>query len=240
MAKKLSKILCAILAVAMISCIFAGCTNTAVNSENTSGEDTSNGPVSGDVYTVGICQLVQHDALDAATNGFMDALEEKLGDKIQFNLQNAAGDSATCSTITTQFVADDVDLILANATPALQAALAATDSTPIVATSITDFATALDIADWNGCTGINVTGTSDLMPIPTQAAMFSEILPEAKTIGIVYCSAEANSKYQVDTICAEFDKLNIEFDKFSAISRIKVVLPAPGAEIINVFFIILF
>lgn len=162
------------------------------------------------VYRVGICQLVQHDALDAATQGFQDALTEKLGKNVEFDLQNAAGDSATCATIATQFVNDNVDLIMANATPALQASMAATADIPIVATSVTDFATALDIADWKGKTGINVTGTSDLAPLAEQAAMVKELIPDAKTVGILYCSAEANSKYQADVITEEFKKLGIE------------------------------
>ena len=104
-------------------------------------------------YTVGICQLVQHDALDAATKGFKDVLKEKLGDDIEFDEQNAANDSATCATIANRFVSNKVDLIMANATPALQAAAAATSDIPIVATSITDYATALEISDWTGKTG---------------------------------------------------------------------------------------
>lgn len=212
MSKKFTRVLGIVLVFALIGCMFAGCTADPVN-EETSTEDASavSADVSGKVYKIGICQLVQHDALDAATNGFMEALKQKLGDNVEFDLQNAAGDSATCATIANQFVVDDVDLIMANATPALQAAMSATDSTPIVATSITDFATALEITDWNGSTGINVTGTSDLMPIPTQAAMFKELLPEAKKIGILYCSAEPNSKYQADIITAEFDKLGLEY-----------------------------
>lgn len=161
-------------------------------------------------YTVGICQLVQHDALDAATEGFQDALKEKLGDSVTFDIQNAAGDSATCATIATQFVNDNVDLIMANATPALQAAMAATADIPIVATSVTDFATALDITDWTGKTGINVTGTADLAPLAEQAAMIKELVPDAKTVGILYCSAEANSKYQADVVTEELEKLGME------------------------------
>ena len=151
-------------------------------------------------YSVGICQLVQHPALDAATQGFMDALSEKLGDSVSFDNQNASGDSNTCNTIVNGFIADNVDLIMANATPALQAAVAATGDIPILGTSITDYGTALDIADWTGTTGINVSGTSDLAPLAEQAAMIQELFPDAQTIGLLYCSAEANSKYQIDVI----------------------------------------
>lgn len=151
-------------------------------------------------YNVGICQLVQHVALDDATQGFMDALTAKLGDKVTFNLQNASGDSATCVTIMNSLIAEEVDLIMANATPALQAAQAATGDIPILGTSVTDYASALDIADWAGVTGINISGTSDLAPLDVQAALLQELFPEAKEVGLLYCTAEANSVYQVETI----------------------------------------
>ena len=167
-----------------------------------------------DTYTVGVSQLVQHVALDAATQGFQDALTEKLGDAVKFDVQNASGDSNTCSTIVNTFISNGVDLIMANATPALQAAVAATGDIPILGTSVTDYATALDIDDWSGATGMNVSGTSDLAPLDEQAAMLQELFPDAKNVGLLYCSAEPNSKYQIDVIkgyleemgytCAEF------------------------------------
>ncbi len=134
--------------------------------------------------------------MDTATKGFKDVLTEKLGDKVVFDEQNAAGDSATCATICNQFVSSKVDLIMANATPALQAATASTDSIPILGTSVTDYSTALDIADWTGTTGKNVSGTADLAPLDKQAEMIKELFPDAKNVGILYCSAEPNSKYQ--------------------------------------------
>ena len=161
-------------------------------------------------YTVGVCQLVQHPALDAATQGFQDALTEKLGDAVRFDVQNASGDSNTCSTIVNGFVADGVSLILANATPALQAAVAATGDIPILGTSVTDYATALDMDDWTGATGINVSGTSDLAPLDQQAAMLNELFPDAKVVGLLYCSAEPNSKYQVDVITGYLTELGYE------------------------------
>ena len=150
-------------------------------------------------YKVGICQLIQHEALDAATQGFQDALEEKLGDKVkdrvEFDVQNASGESVNCSTIINGFVSDQVDLILANATGALQAAVAGTSDIPILGTAVTDYATALDIDDWTGTVGGNVSGTSDCAPLDQQAAMILELVPEAKTVGMLYCSAEPNSEY---------------------------------------------
>ena len=160
-------------------------------------------------YTVGICQLVQHDALDAATKGFKDALTEALGDKVVFDEQNASGEPANCTTIVNGFVSSKVDLIMANATPALQAAAAATDSIPILGTSVTDYASALEIDGWTGTVGGNISGTSDLAPLSEQAAMIPELCPDAKTVGIVYCSAEANSQYQVDVITGYLTELGL-------------------------------
>lgn len=169
--------------------------------ENNAQAETTPTQADGDTYTIGICQLVQHDALDAATQGFKDALIEELGeDKVHFEEQNAQGDSNTCSTIVNSFVSGGVDLILANATPALQAASAGTNEIPILGTSVTEYGVALDLDDFNGTVGGNISGTSDLAPLDGQADMLQEIFPDAKTVGLLYCSAEANSQYQVDTV----------------------------------------
>ena len=151
-------------------------------------------------YVVGICQLVQHEALDAATQGFKDALTEKLGDKVSFEEGNASGESTNCPTIINGFLATGVDLIMANATPALQAAASATGSIPVLGTSVTDYASALDVSDWNGTVGTNVSGTSDLAPLDQQAEMIAQLFPDAKTVGLLYCSAESNSVYQCTVI----------------------------------------
>ena len=188
---------------ALLSCAVVGtCVLTATGCD---GNDKDK-----DNYTVGICQLVQHDALDAATEGFKKALEEKLGDKVTFDYQNASGESTTCTTIINQFVSSNVDLIMANATQALQAAVSGTADIPIVATSITEYGVALDIENFSGKTGINVTGTADLAPLDKQAAMVKELIPDAKECGVIYCSNEPNSKYQADVISAELKKLGID------------------------------
>ncbi|WP_298031257.1 ABC transporter substrate-binding protein [uncultured Dysosmobacter sp.] len=153
-----------------------------------------------ETYTVGICQLAPHPALDAATEGFQDALKEALGDAVEIKVDNAAGESATCATIINGFVSSDVDLIMANATPALQAAVSATSDIPVLGTSVTEYGVALGISDFSGTVGTNVSGTSDLAPLDQQAAMVKEWFPDAKTVGLVYCSAEANSQYQVDNV----------------------------------------
>ena len=158
------------------------------------------GPAGDETYVVGICQLVPHDALDAATEGFMQALKDELGDKVTFDTQVAAGDTASCAPIVNTFVANDVDLIMANATPALQAAAAATEDIPILGTSVTEYGVALQLKNFTGTVGGNISGTSDLAPLDQQAAMLVEWFPEAKNVGLLYCSGEANSKYQVDEV----------------------------------------
>ena len=162
----------------------------------------------GDKYTIGICQLVQHPALDAATQGFKDEIVKELGeDAVTFDEQNAQGDSNTCSTIINSFVSNNEDLILANATASLQAAAAGTSDIPILGTAVTEYGVALDLKDFDGTVGGNISGTSDLAPLDEQAAMLQELFPDAKKVGLLYCSAEANSQYQVDTVKAALEEL---------------------------------
>lgn len=174
--------------------------STASSSEASSAESASSTDAAAASYTVGICQLVQHVALDAATQGFQDALTAKLGDSVTFDLQNAQNDSNTCATIINSFVSNNVDLILANATPALQAAQAGTDSIPILGTAVTEYGVALGIDGFDGTVGGNISGTSDLAPLDGQADMLHEMFPDAKNVGLLYCSSEANSQYQVDAV----------------------------------------
>ena len=159
------------------------------------------------VYRVGVCQLIQHAALDDATRGFTDALVAEFGDKVVVDTQNASGESALCASIVNQFIAEEVDLIMANATPALQAAAAATDVIPIIGTSVTEYGVALQIDNFAGTVGGNVSGASDLASLEAQAAMVKEWFPNAGTVGLLYCSAEANSQYQVDVMNAELEQL---------------------------------
>lgn len=189
-------------------------------------------------YVVGICQLIKHDALDAATQGFMDALKEELGDQVEFKLENAAGDSNTCSTIVNTFVNDNVDLILANATPALQAAASATGEIPILGTSITEYGVALEIEGFNGTVGGNISGTSDLADLSEQAAMLVELFPNAGKVGLLYCSAEANSTYQVETVKKELEKkgLTCTFYPFADTNELQAVVQkaADASDVIYV------
>ena len=146
-------------------------------------------------YVVGICQLVTHDSLDQATQGFKDALTEALaaeGRTVVFKEQNGQGEPNTCVTIVNNFVADKVDLIMGNATAALQAAYNATENIPILGTSITEYGVALELENFNGTVGSNVSGTSDLAPLEDQAQMMIDVLglDSSATVGILYCSAD--------------------------------------------------
>jgi len=177
-------------------------------------------------YVIGVCQLVEHEALSAATKGFQDAIIAELGkENVEFKVQLASGDSALCSNIVLDFVSEKVDLIMANATPALQAAAAATSDIPILGTSITEYGVALGIENFSGTVGGNISGTSDLAPLDKQAAMVKEWFPDAKTVGLLYCSAEANSKYQVDTVQAHLEGLGLTCTQyaFSATSDLEAV-----------------
>ena len=186
MKKLISLVLAAVMALSLVAC-----------GSGSKDKDTDTGDKT---YKVGVVQLVQHEALDAATKGFTDALKEALGDKVEVVEKNASGDSNNCTTIVNGFISDKVDLIMANATPALQAAASATSTIPILGTSVTDYATALEIADWTGTVGGNISGTSDLAPLDKQAAMLQELFPNAKKVGMLFCSSEPNSKYQVDEV----------------------------------------
>lgn len=212
---KLRKIM-AVLMAASVAASLAGCGGSSSSGSSDSSSDSASSD-SGKVYKIGICQQLEHEALDQATQGFEDACEEKFGkDNVTFDLQNGQGEQANCATITNSFVADNVDLILANATTALQCAAAATDSIPILGTSITDYATALDISDWNGSTGMNISGTSDLAPIDQQEDMLVELVPDVKTVGILYCSAEPNSAYQAKLFEDALKEDGIEYKEYTA------------------------
>lgn len=229
---KMKKILAAIAAAAMAVTATA-CSSGSGSSGAADANSSNAGGEAGKVYNIGICQLVQHDALDAATKGFKDVLVEKLGEEnVKFNEQNANGESTNCTTICTGFAAENVDLILANATGALQAASAATATIPILGTSVTDYGTALSIDDWTGATGTNISGTSDLAPIDEQAKMLQEMFPDAKTVGILYCSAEANSKYQATKFTEALEGTGITVKEYSAAdtNEISAVTSTAAAE----------
>ena len=218
MKKALALVLAALLLVSMAAC--TGTAPAATTAETTAAAETeateaSAETESGKTYTVGICQLVQHPALDAATQGFKDALTEALGNAVSFNEQNASGESVNCATIVNGLVASQVDLILANATAPLQAAASATADIPVLGTAVTDYASALEIDNWTGTVGGNISGTSDLAPLDQQAAMLQELFPNAKTVGLLYCSAESNSKYQVDMIRGYLEQAGLTCEEYA-------------------------
>ena len=185
------------------------------------------------IYTVGICQLVQHPALDAATKGFMDQLKAELGEaNVTFYNENANNEPAVCTTIVTNFVSKNVDLIMANATPALTAAVSGTSTIPVLGTSITEFGVALGIDNFSGTVGGNVSGTSDLAPLDKQAQMIIDLFPDAKKVAMLYCSAEPNSAYQVKKVkeFLEAKSITVIDKSFSDSNDVNTVAAAAAAE----------
>ena len=166
-------------------------------------------------YTVGICQLIQHVALDAATQGFIDALNEALPGQVTIENKNASGEPNNCATIVNGFVSEGVDLIMANATGALTAAASATADIPILGTSITAYGVALDMDNFSGTVGGNISGTSDLADLSKQADMILEWFPETQKVGLLFCSAEPNSLYQVQEVAKYLSAKGIETQEFA-------------------------
>lgn len=210
---------------AMATALAMGLSFTACGGAPASNADTAS-------YTIGICQIAQHPALDAATQGFQDAVNEALPGQVKFQVENASNDIPTCGVITTGFVANKVDLILANATPSLQAATAATTDIPILGTAVTEYGVALELENFNGVVGGNVSGTSDLAPLDQQAAMIPELFPDAKNVGILYCSAEANSVYQAEVVQKELEKagLNVNIYTFADSNDVSAVVSTACEE----------
>lgn len=217
--KFISVLMASVMTLSMAAC---GSSDTGSADSDSASNTVASGTESaageaGKVYNIGILQQLEHPALDSATEGFQDALTELLGEgNVKFDLQNAQGEQANCSSIATTFVSNDYDLILANATTALQCSAAATSTIPILGTSVTDYATALDIDDWSGATGTNVSGTSDLAPLDQQEDMLLELFPDAKTVGILYCSAEPNSVYQATKFGEYLTEDGVEFKEYTA------------------------
>ena len=204
--KRIVSLFASLALVLSMSLGLTGCGDKAAQDDNqgsTDGESTK--------YTVGICQLVQHEALDAATQGFIDALNEALPGEVEFQTKNASGDSANCSTIVNGFVSDKVDLIMANAT----GALTATSDIPILGTSITAYGVALDIDDFDGTVGGNISGTSDLADLEAQANMITEWFPEAQKVALLFCSGEPNSRYQIEEVAKCLSDKGIETKEFA-------------------------
>ena len=204
------KLFACLLSAAMVLSLAACGGTTETETTDTEGSDSE-----GQTYTIGVIQQMQHEALDAATQGFQDAVTELFGDQASVEVQNASGEAANCSTIVGSFVSSGVDLIMANGTTALQSAAAATTTIPILGTSITEYGVALGIDGFTGTTGMNVSGTSDLAPLDQQAAMLQEWFPDAKNVGLLYCSAEPNSLYQVETVQGYLEEMGYTCTPYS-------------------------
>lgn len=228
--KKIISLILTLCLMATLCAAFASCATTNENGENNTSGDTTK-----KTYKVGICQLVQHDALDAATKGFIDTLKAELGEEnVEFYNENASGETSTCTTIINNFVSKKVDLIMANATPALQAAVAGTSDIPILGTSITEYGVALELDNFDGLIGSNVSGTSDLAPLDEQAKMITDLIPEAEKVALLYCSAEPNSEYQVKEIRrllveGGIEDANIKDYKFTDSNDVATVSAAAAA-----------
>ena len=213
--KRIISLVASLALVLSLSVGLTGCGDKAAQDDNqgsTDGEGTK--------YTVGICQLVQHEALDAATQGFIDALNEALPGQVEFQNKNASGDSANCSTIVNGFVSDGVDLILANATGALTAAAAATSDIPILGTSITAYGVALDIDDQRQLRRQYLPHLTS-GPEAQASQRITEWFPDATKVGLLFCSAEPNSTESGEV--AETPSDNIE--------RRNLPLPTPTTSL---------
>ena len=194
---------------ALLALSACGASNSG--SSDDSGEKT---------YKVGVLQLTQHAALDAANEGFVEALDES-GIKYTIDQQNANNDQSACATIASKLVGDGDDLIYVIATPAAQAVAAATSDIPIVGSAITDYAASGLVAD-NDKPGGNLTGTSDMNPVDDQIAMLQKVLPNAKHVGMLYCTAESNSQLQVEMAEAACDKAGLTHDRYTVSSSNEV------------------
>ena len=208
----MKKKLTALLLSAALCLSLAACGQKAETPETPDASEPSGDAVT---YTVGICQLVQHAALDAATQGFIDALNEALPGQVKIEEKNASGDPNNCSTIVNGFVSEGVDLIMANATAALTAAASATSDIPILGTSITAYGVALDIDDFSGTVGGNISGTSDLADLSAQADMIAEWFPDAQKVGLLFCSGEPNSRYQIEEVAKCLEAKGVETKEFA-------------------------
>lgn len=210
------RVLSLILAAALVAMTGCGTVGGEKNDQGEKKDVQTSAEVKEDgVYKIGICQQLEHQALDSATEGFQDALKEKLGEEnVEFDYQNAQGEQTNCASIATKFVNSDVDLIMANATTALQACAAATADIPIVGTSVTDYVEA-GVVESNEAPGRNVTGTSDLAPIDKQIELLLELVPDAKKAGILYCSSEPNSVFQADLAEEALKETSVEVERYT-------------------------
>ncbi len=226
------KKLFALMMAMVMTLSLAACGGTEVNSTETTGTETSVvSTEEGKVYKIGVLQYVQHAALDLSNEGFFAALDDA-GIVYEADQQNAAGEAASCDTIADTLVNNGNDLILAIATPAAQAVAGKTSEIPIILTAVTDPAES-GLAETNEVPGANVTGTSDLTPVKEQMDLLMEVLPECKTVGILYCSAEANSVLQANMAKEALDALGVAYEDLtvSASNEIQTVVESAVGKV---------
>ncbi len=234
--KFMKKLTVLALICAMTTALLTGCGNKATDvSSNIDDKGESN--IEADVneseeatdeatdeatYKIGAIQLIEHAALDATNKGFVDALNAS-GIKYTIDQQNAQGDQSACQTIASKLVADKNDLILAIATPAAQAVAAETTEIPILVTAVTDPADA-GLVNSNEAPGTNISGTSDLTPVTEQIDLLKKLIPTAKKVGILYCSAESNSAFQADMAKKACEAAGLEYEVFTVASSNEIQL----------------
>ncbi len=197
--------------------------------------DNAGTPAAEGEFKIGVVQLAEHPALDAAYEGFVEALKEagyEDGVNITIDYQNAQGEQANCQTIAEKFVNDKMDLVLAIATPAAQAMASKTTEIPILVTAVTDPASS-GLVDSNEAPGANVSGTSDLTPVKEQIDLLHQLIPEAKKVGILYCSAEDNSEFQADMAVEALAALEMTGEKytFSTLDEIQAVVESMKGKV---------
>ncbi|MDM8274502.1 ABC transporter substrate-binding protein [Enorma phocaeensis] len=202
------KTLTSALAVGALAVTLAACGGQDAGQGSTAGD--------GDTYQIGVIQLTEHGALDQANEGFIAALDEA-GISYSADQQNAQNDQSACQTIASKLVNDGDDLIFAIGTPAAQAVASATSDIPIVGSAITDYAES-GLVSSNDEPGGNVTGSSDLTPVADQIDLLQQLLPDAQTVGLLYCSAEANSEIQIEMAEEALDEAGIAHERYTVSS----------------------
>lgn len=215
----MKKLLSLLMVLALTTSVLVGCSSKSEETKETSEvltNDTEAKATDDKTYKIGVLQLVEHAALDASNEGFIAALNDA-GIKYEVDQQNAQGDQSACQTISEKLVNNGNDLILAIATPAAQAVAGATTEIPILVTAVTDPAEA-GLVDSNEVPGGNVSGTSDLTPVTEQIDLLQKLLPDAKTVGIIYCSAESNSEFQVNMAIEACEAAGLDYETFTVSS----------------------
>ena len=207
-----TKSLTALIAILALILAFASCNADRDKEPESAPDETSSSQEQIDekLFTVGIDQFASLPELNAATRGFKEVLTLAFGDRVVFDERNAGGDAEELKKNAVEFAGGGYDLILASSAPALRACANATDTIPVIGVCVADYASALDLDDFTGTVGGNVTGTSDLPPLEAQAAMVKELVPSASSVGVVYCSGETDSVFQAEKVKELFEKAGLK------------------------------